>query len=116
MLIGEAFGDPRRGTALDWHRINVSEQVEGNRPPVGGDVDIHPAPFIDGKLFREFGDAADLTVRSGTLSSTLVDAKRGTWGRLEAGIGGGAGGGPLPSAFVDLGDVRGWGLRGGFRF
>ncbi|WP_426266450.1 hypothetical protein [Sphingomonas sp. LHG3443-2] len=74
------------------------------------------APFIDGKIFREFGDAADLTVRSGTLSSNLVDEKRGTWGRIEAGIGGGAGGGPLLSAFVDLGDVRGWGLRGGFRF
>ena len=67
-------------------------------------------------MFREFGDAADVTVRSGALSTNLIDQKRGTWGRVEAGIGGGAGGGPLLSAFVGLGDVRGWGLRGGFRF
>nr|WP_314445870.1 hypothetical protein [uncultured Sphingomonas sp.] len=74
------------------------------------------APFIDGKIFREFGDESELTVRSGALTTGLVDEKRGTWGRIEAGIGGGAGGGPLLSAFVDLGDVKGWGLRGGFRF
>ena len=74
------------------------------------------APFIDGKIFREFGDANDLTVRSGMGFSRIVDEKRGTWGRIEGGLGGGAGGGPLLSAWVDLGDVRGWGLRGGFRF
>jgi hypothetical protein len=74
------------------------------------------APFIDAKVFREFGDENELTLRSGVASSTVADGKRGTWARLEGGIGGGAGGGPLLSAFVDLGDVRGWGLRGGFRF
>lgn len=74
------------------------------------------APFVDGKIFREFNDGPDQTVRSGTLSTDLVDQKRGTWGRVEAGIGGGAGGGPLLSAWVDVGDVRGWGIRGGFRF
>jgi hypothetical protein len=50
MLISEAFGDPRRGAALDRHRIDVAEQVEGDRPPVGRDIDIHPAPFVDRKL------------------------------------------------------------------
>ena len=74
------------------------------------------APFIDGKLFREFGDANDVFVRSGALTSTIEDQKRGTWGRIEAGLGGGAGGGPLFSGFVDLGDVKGYGVRGGFRF
>ena len=74
------------------------------------------APFIDGKLFQEFGDANDLSVRSGLLTSSIDDQKRGTWGRVETGIGGGAGGGPLISGWVDLGDVKGYGVRGGFRF
>ncbi|GAA4029120.1 hypothetical protein GCM10022281_05310 [Sphingomonas rosea] len=74
------------------------------------------APFVDGKVFHEFSDPADLRVASGSLSSDFADSKRGTWGRVEAGIGGGAGGGPLLSAWVDFGDVKGWGLRGGFRF
>lgn len=74
------------------------------------------APFVDAKLFHEFSNNNELTISSGTLSSTVDDAKRGTWGRLEAGLGGGAGGGPLLSGWVDLGDVKGYGVRGGFRF
>ena len=74
------------------------------------------APFIDGKIFREFVDANDLTVRSGMGFSWIINEKRGAWGRVEGGLGGGAGGGSLLSAWVDLGDVRDWGLRSGFRF
>ena len=47
MLIGEAFRDPRRRAALDRHRVNVAEQVESDRAPVGRDVDVHPASFVD---------------------------------------------------------------------
>ena len=35
---------------------------------------------------------------------------------LLVGRGGGTGGGPLISAWADLGDTRGYGLRAGFRF
>jgi trimeric autotransporter adhesin len=55
-------------------------------------------------------------VRSGSNSSFLDGNQKGTWGRVEAGIGGGTGGGPIVSAWADFGDTRGYGLRAGFRF
>ncbi|MBA3512510.1 hypothetical protein [Sphingomonas sp.] len=73
-------------------------------------------PYVDAKLFHEFNGDSDVEVRSGSLVDRIEGRGRGTWGRLEAGLGAGAGGGPLFSAFIDLGDVKGWGLRGGFRF
>ena len=76
----------------------------------------HLAPFVDGKLFHEFKGDSDVDVGSGALAERIEGRGRGTWGRLEAGLGAGAGGGPLLSGWVDLGDVKGWGLRGGFRF
>ena len=74
------------------------------------------APFIDAKLFREFSGDNDIHVSSGTLVDTISARGRGTWGRIEAGLGGAAGGGPLLSIWTDIGDVKGWGVRGGFRF
>lgn len=74
------------------------------------------APFVEAKLFREFKGDNDVTVTSGSLVDTLEGEGRGTWVRLEGGIGGGQGGGPLITGWADLGDVKGFGLRGGFRF
>ncbi|MCY7270591.1 MAG: autotransporter domain-containing protein, partial [Sphingomonas bacterium] len=74
------------------------------------------APFIDAKLFHEFSGDSDIQVGSGLLVDSFERTGRGTWARLEGGIGGGAGGGPLLSAWGDFGDVKGWGLRAGFRF
>lgn len=70
------------------------------------------APFIDAKLFNEFRGDSDVVLGSGSLVDTLYSRGRGTWGRLEAGL---AGNGML-SAWVDVGDVKGWGVRAGFRF
>ncbi|UUR06976.1 hypothetical protein [Sphingomonas glaciei] len=132
--VGFRFGNPGTlnfdlGAGLSYVRSRVDDYNFGNlsfdndrytstrgRLQARASFAAPIAPFIDGKVFHEFGDASDLVVRSGALTTGLVDQKRGTWGRIEAGIGGGAGGGPLLSAFVDLGDVRGWGVRGGFRF
>lgn len=132
--VGFRFGNPGTlnfdvGAGLSYVRSRIDDYSFGNlsfdndrytstrgRLQARASFAAPIAPFIDGKVFHEFGDASDLVVRSGALTTGLVDQKRGTWGRIEAGIGGGAGGGPLLSAFVDLGDVRGWGLRGGFRF
>lgn len=74
------------------------------------------APFVDAKLFHDFRGDNDIEVRSGSLIDTISARGRGTWGRLEAGVGGAVGGGPLLSVWTDLGDVKGWGIRGGFRF
>ena len=77
------------------------------------------APFIEARGFHEFRDENDYVLRSG-LSSTTLDGigngGKGTWVRLEAGIGGGTKGGPLLSAWANVGDTTGYGLRAGFRF
>ena len=77
------------------------------------------APFIEARGFHEFRDENDYVLRSG-LSSTTLDGigngGKGTWVRLEAGIGGGSNGGPLLSAWANVGDTTGYGLRAGFRF
>ncbi|MBA3576377.1 MAG: autotransporter domain-containing protein [Sphingomonas sp.] len=73
-------------------------------------------PFVDAKLFHEFEGDSRFLVGSGNLSDRLDGSGRGTWGRLEGGLAGGPGGGPLLSAWLDLGDVRGWGVRAGYRF
>jgi len=70
------------------------------------------APFVDAKIFHEFRGDSDVRLGSGALFDTITTQGRGTWGRLEAGV---AGAGML-SAWVDLGDVKGWGVRAGFRF
>lgn len=74
------------------------------------------APYVEAKLFHEFKGDSDVEVGSGSLIDRIEGRGRGTWARLEGGLGAGAGGGPLFSAWMDLGDVKGWGLRGGFRF
>ena len=74
------------------------------------------APFIEARVFHEFRDNNSYTLRSGSSSSILDGASRGTYVRLEGGIGGGTQGGPLLSVWADVGDTQGFGLRAGFRF
>ena len=62
-------------------------------------------PFFDARLYHEFDGDADVTLLSGTVSDTVEANGRGTWGRLEAGIGGsGALAGTL-AGWVDLGEM-----------
>ena len=74
------------------------------------------ATFIDAKLFHEFNGDSGVMVGSGALTDRNEGHGRGTWGRIEGGLGGATGGGPLLSGWVDVGNVRGWGVRAGFRF
>lgn len=73
-------------------------------------------PFIEAKLLHEFEGDSRIRVASGTLFDQLDSRGRGTWGRIEGGLAGDADGGPLLSAWADVGDVRGWGFRAGYRF
>ena len=82
------------------------------RASFAGDI----APFIEARGFHEFRGDTEFQLRSGSASTTLDGLGKGTWVRIEGGIGGGTGGGPLISAWADLGDTRGYGLRAGFRF
>ncbi|MFM5895478.1 MAG: beta strand repeat-containing protein [Novosphingobium sp.] len=74
------------------------------------------APFIEVRGFHEFRDSNRYLLQSGLATSTLDGANKGTWARIEAGIGGGNKGGPLLSAWANVGDTTGFGLRAGFRF
>ena len=47
----QAARDPGRPAAGDRHGIDVAEQIEGDRPPVGADIDVHPCPF--GRVDRD---------------------------------------------------------------
>ena len=74
------------------------------RASFAGDI----APFIEARGFHEFRGDTEFQLRSGSASTTLDGLGKGTWVRIEGGIGGGTGGGPLISAWADLGDTRGY--------
>ena len=82
------------------------------RASFAGDI----APFIEARGFHEFRGDTDFQLRSGLASTDLQGSGKGTWVRIEGGIGGGTRGGPLISAWADFGDTKGYGLRAGFRF
>jgi outer membrane autotransporter protein len=78
-------------------------------------LDQSLSPFAEVKLSHEFEGDSRLTLGSGGVGDDLEARGSGTWARFEAGIGG-QGPGPVISAWGELGDVKGWGLRAGFRF
>ena len=108
-------------STFDFGNINFSQDkatsVRGRlhaRATFAGPI----APFIEVRGFHEFRDENDYRLRSG-LSTTTLDGirdRKGSFVRFEAGIGGGTNGGPLLSAWADVGDTQGYGLRAGFRF
>ena len=53
---------------------------------------------------------------NGTNSDSFGAPGKGTWGRIEAGLGASLRRGPIVSAYVQVGDVQGFGGRGTFRF
>lgn len=75
------------------------------------------APFADLKLLHEFEGDNEVRLASGGFILPLRDAGRGTWGRAEVGLSGNLGGaGAFLSAWGELGDVEGYGLRAGIRW
>lgn len=76
----------------------------------------HYGPYVDARLLHEFRDGNDVTLLNGADSSVLERDGRGTWFRGEVGLGAHGGSGPMAAVWVDVGDVKGWGLRAGWRF
>lgn len=74
------------------------------------------APFVSAKLFHEFDGDSKLTLTSGDEFDHVDVNGRGTWARIEGGVGAQKGPGPLVAAWADFGDVKGFGLRAGYRF
>lgn len=84
----------------------------GVRGEFGGSLGL----FADGKLYHEFEGDNELALISGSEIDTVDIDGRGTWARFETGFGSRMKPGPMLSAWVDVGDVTGLGIRGGFRF
>jgi hypothetical protein len=75
------------------------------------------APYADVKLLHEFKGDNDTSLASGGFTLDLADHRKGTWFRGEVGLTGAPDrSGGFVSAWAETGDVKGYGLRLGFRF
>jgi len=72
--------------------------------------------FLGAKVFHEFRDNARVDVRNGALVGSFDAPERGTWVRLEGGVGANGGSAPQFTLWADLGDTKGVGGRLGFHF
>lgn len=73
--------------------------------------------FVGAKVFHEFRDNAYLLVANGGTEVGRVDGPgRGTWVRVEGGVGANGGAAPQLTVWGDLGDTKGLGARLGFHF
>lgn len=72
--------------------------------------------FVAARILHEFDGDNKLTLTSGAENDTVSTDGRGTWVRLEAGIGCRMKAGPMVSAWLNAGHVNGVGLKAGLRF
>jgi hypothetical protein len=98
---------------FDFDRV---KSLRGNLSARAGFGNGPFAPFVEAKLFHEFENDRDLNLLSGTAFDTVEGDGRGTWGRIEAGIGAQNSSGPILAAWGDIGDVKGFGVKAGWRF
>ena len=117
------------GAGLAWVRSDIDgftaegitydfDDAKSMRGRVGARVGFGGrwGPYLDGRLFHEFKDDSRLTLINGASLSEIETSGRGTWGRLEAGFGGHNGAGPMAAVWGEFGDVKGIGVKAGFRF
>jgi len=97
---------------FDFDKVKSLRGRLGARVGLGGQL----GPYVDAKLMHEFKGNTDLLLTSGAFSDSFEGKGRGTWGRVEAGIGSQNGGGAILAGWVEFGDVKGIGARLGFRF
>ncbi len=77
---GEPLGNPGRGPAGNRHGVDIAEHGEGQHPPVGRDIDIHPRALIGADrdlLDIEAGRVGDVPF------GVLVAFRRFDRGRLD---------------------------------
>ena len=73
-------------------------------------------PYLDGTIYREFDGDGDVALFDTANTFNLDSNGKGTWVRVEAGLGGWPSHGPMFAVWGEAGDRRGVGIRGGFRF
>ena len=102
----EAFG-----FTYDTGRMTSTRGRAGVRATFGGQY----APYVAGTVYHEFKGGGDIDLFDGDETFDLDTRGKGTWGRLEAGLSGNDGPGPILAAWGELGDRKGLGLRAGWR-
>lgn len=101
------------GFNYDYDKITSTRGRAGVRAVFGSSW----RPYVDATVFHEFNGKANVTLFDGANNYDLGYSAKGTWVRLEGGIGGSSvGAGPILAAWADLGDKKGLGVRAGFRF
>ena len=101
------------GFAYDYDKITSTRGRAGVRAVFGQGW----RPYVDATVLHEFNGKGNVNLFDGVNNYDLEYSGKGTWLRLEAGIGGpSAGAGPILAAWADVGDKKGIGARLGFRF
>ncbi len=100
------------GFDYDIAKVTSTRGRAGVRAILGGSL----APYVDASVYREFDGDGDVELFDGLDSYDLDTRGKGTWFRVEAGLSGNNGPGPILAAWGDFGDRKGLGLRAGWRF
>ncbi len=102
----EAFG-----FTYDTDRLTSTRGRAGVRGTLGGSL----APYVAATAYHEFRGDGDIVLFDGGDNFDLDTNGKGTWARIEAGLSGNDGPGPILAAWGDFGDRKGLGLRAGWR-
>ena len=102
----EAFG-----FVYDTARLTSTRGRAGVRGVFGGSL----APYVAATVYHEFKGNGNVRLFDGANAFNLDTNGKGTWARLEGGISGNDGPGPILALWGDFGDRKGLGLRAGWR-
>ena len=103
-------GFAAEGITYDYDSLTSLRGQLGARLTFGGPW----APFVEPKLYHEFGTRSELLLASASTADSVRVADQSTWGRLEGGFGS-QGSGVSISGWVEMGDIRGFGIEAGVR-
>jgi hypothetical protein len=99
------------GFNYDIGKLTSTRGRLGARAVFGGGI----APYVDATVYHEFNGDGDVEFFDGFNAYDVDTSNKGTWVRLEGGLSGNDGPGPILALWGDLGDKTGFGLRAGWR-
>ena len=91
------------GFDYDIEKLTSTRGRAGLRATFGEGI----APYVDATVYREFDGDGDVVLFDGANNFDLDTDGKATWFRLEAGLTGNGGPGPMLAAWADLGDKQG---------
>ena len=99
------------GFDYDIQEVTSTRGRAGIRAIFGGSL----APYIDATVYNEFSGDGEVALFDGGDTFDLDTNGNAAWVRLEAGLSGLDGPGPILALWGDIGDRKGVGLRAGWR-